>query len=81
MFLYEYQIAIGTDDVYKSAEVVSLVTQELGGKITRQPGPIPGLNTKITSFLDPDGWKTVSFHYNYRCLTIFYLFDSESNAD
>ncbi|KAK4588367.1 hypothetical protein RGQ29_019374 [Quercus rubra] len=53
------QIAIGTDDVYKSAEVVSLVTQELGGKITRQPGPIPGLNTKITSFLDPDGWKTV----------------------
>ncbi|KAJ0082856.1 hypothetical protein Patl1_10008 [Pistacia atlantica] len=53
------QIAIGTDDVYKSAEVVNLVTQELGGKITRQPGPIPGLNTKITSFLDPDGWKTV----------------------
>ncbi|KAL3345566.1 hypothetical protein AABB24_024500 [Solanum stoloniferum] len=53
------QIAIGTDDVYKSAEVVNLVTQELGGKITRQPGSIPGLNTKITSFLDPDGWKTV----------------------
>ncbi|KAL2341291.1 hypothetical protein Fmac_009231 [Flemingia macrophylla] len=53
------QVAIGTDDVYKSAEVVNLVTQELGGKITRQPGPIPGLNTKITAFLDPDGWKTV----------------------
>ncbi|BAT77369.1 hypothetical protein VIGAN_01547600 [Vigna angularis var. angularis] len=53
------QIAIGTDDVYKSAEVVSQVIQEVGGKITRQPGPIPGLNTKITSFLDPDGWKTV----------------------
>jgi lactoylglutathione lyase len=53
------QIAIGTDDVYKSGEVVNLVIQELGGKITRQPGPIPGLNTKITSFLDPDGWKTV----------------------
>ncbi|PNY15106.1 lactoylglutathione lyase-like protein, partial [Trifolium pratense] len=51
-------VAIGTDDVYKSAEVVDIVTQELGGKITRQPGPIPGLNTKITSFLDPDGWKT-----------------------
>jgi lactoylglutathione lyase len=47
--------------VYKSAEVVNLVTQELGGKITRQPGPIPGINTKITSFLDPDGWKSVSF--------------------
>ncbi|KAM1884031.1 hypothetical protein ACFX13_005315 [Malus domestica] len=53
------QIAISTDDVCKSAEAVNLVTQELGGKITRQPGPIPGLNTKITSFLDPDGWKTV----------------------
>ncbi|KAH1231502.1 putative lactoylglutathione lyase [Glycine max] len=53
------QVAIGTDDVYKSAEVVNIVTQELGGKITRQPGPVPGLNTKITSFLDPDGWKTV----------------------
>ncbi|XP_028762981.1 lactoylglutathione lyase GLX1-like [Neltuma alba] len=53
------QVAIGTDDVYKSAEVVNHVIQELGGKITRQPGPIPGINTKITSFLDPDGWKTV----------------------
>ncbi|BAT87465.1 hypothetical protein LR48_Vigan09g207400 [Vigna angularis] len=53
------QVAISTDDVYKSAEVVNIVTQELGGKITREPGPIPGLNTKITSFLDPDGWKTV----------------------
>ncbi|RHN64982.1 putative lactoylglutathione lyase [Medicago truncatula] len=53
------QIAVGTDDVYKSADVVNLVTQELGGKITRQPGPIPGLNTKVVSFLDPDGWKTV----------------------
>ncbi|XP_057764906.1 lactoylglutathione lyase GLX1 isoform X1 [Salvia miltiorrhiza] len=55
-----FQIAISTDDVYKSAEVVNVVIQELGGQITRQPGPIPGLNTKITSFLDPDGWKTVS---------------------
>nr|BAK22529.1 glyoxalase I homolog 1 [Allium cepa] len=53
------QIAISTEDVYKSAEAVDLVTKELGGKITRQPGPIPGINTKITSFLDPDGWKTV----------------------
>ncbi|XP_022142112.1 putative lactoylglutathione lyase [Momordica charantia] len=53
------QIAIGTDDVYKSAEVVKQVHEELGGKITRQPGPLPGLGTKIVSFLDPDGWKTV----------------------
>ncbi|XP_078437174.1 lactoylglutathione lyase GLX1-like [Wolffia australiana] len=53
------QVAISTTDVYKSAEIVNAVTQELGGKITRQPGPIPGINTKITSFLDPDGWKVV----------------------
>ncbi|KAF5729066.1 putative lactoylglutathione lyase [Tripterygium wilfordii] len=53
------QVAISTDDVYKSGEVVNVVTQELGGKITRQAGPIPGINTKIVSFLDPDGWKTV----------------------
>lgn len=58
--VYLLQVAIGTNDVYKSAEVVNLVSQELGGKITRQPGPLPGINTKITSFLDPDGWKTVS---------------------
>ncbi|KMZ64007.1 Lactoylglutathione lyase [Zostera marina] len=53
------QVAISTDDVYKSAEAVKIVIEELGGKITRQPGPIPGINTKITAFLDPDGWKVV----------------------
>ncbi|KAL0694381.1 hypothetical protein Bca4012_061561 [Brassica carinata] len=53
------QIAIGTDDVYKSGEVVKMVNKELGGKITREPGPLPGIGTKIVSFLDPDGWKTV----------------------
>lgn len=58
------QVAISTEDVYKSAEVVDAVTKELGGKITRQPGPIPGLNTKITSFLDPDGWKVVLVDHN-----------------
>ncbi|CAA7014931.1 unnamed protein product [Microthlaspi erraticum] len=49
------QIAIGTDDVYKTAEAVKL----FGGKITREPGPLPGLSTKITACLDPDGWKSV----------------------
>ncbi|KAM7257594.1 hypothetical protein ACFE04_013335 [Oxalis oulophora] len=48
------QIAIGTDDVYKTAEGV----KAFGGKITREPGPLPGINTKITACLDPDGWKT-----------------------
>ncbi|XP_056172944.1 lactoylglutathione lyase-like [Syzygium oleosum] len=51
--------AIGTNDVYKNAAAVALVTQELGGKIIRPPGPNPVTNTKMTSFLDPDGRKTV----------------------
>ncbi|KAK4778002.1 hypothetical protein SAY87_018189 [Trapa incisa] len=49
------QIAIGTDDVYRTAEAVKLY----GGKVTRKPGPLPGINTKIMACLDPDGWKTV----------------------
>ncbi|XP_059658003.1 probable lactoylglutathione lyase, chloroplastic [Cornus florida] len=49
------QIAIGTDDVYKTAEVVKLC----GGKIILEPGPLPGINTKVTACLDPDGWKSV----------------------
>jgi len=49
------QIAVGTDNVYKTAEAV----RTFGGKITREPGPLPGINTKITACLDPDGWKSV----------------------
>ncbi|KAL5558683.1 hypothetical protein UlMin_034894 [Ulmus minor] len=49
------QIAIGTNDVYKTAEAIKLS----GGKIILEPGPLPGINTKITACLDPDGWKTV----------------------
>ncbi|KAL1328891.1 hypothetical protein AAHE18_12G001400 [Arachis hypogaea] len=46
-------IAIGTNDVYKSAEAIKLC----GGKIIHEPGPLPGINTKIAVCLDPDGWK------------------------
>ncbi|XP_066351318.1 lactoylglutathione lyase-like [Miscanthus floridulus] len=56
------QVAIGTNDVYKSTALVDLATKELGGKILRQPGPLPGINTKIASFVDPDGWKVACFH-------------------
>lgn len=47
------QIAIGTNDVYKTAEAIKLC----GRKIIREPGPLPGINTKIVACLDPDGWK------------------------
>lgn len=57
LVFYYFQIAIGTDDVYKTAEAIKL----FGGKVTREPGPLPGINTKITACLDPDGWKSVRF--------------------
>ncbi|KGN64513.1 lactoylglutathione lyase GLX1 [Cucumis sativus] len=53
------QVVIGTDDVYKSAEIVNLITKELGGEITQPPSLDSQINSKITSFLDPDGWKIV----------------------
>ncbi|XP_075107283.1 putative lactoylglutathione lyase isoform X2 [Nicotiana tabacum] len=49
------QIAVGTDDVYKTAEAIKLY----GGEIVLEPGPLPGINTKIMACVDPDGWKTV----------------------
>lgn len=46
-------------DVYKTAETVKALSGELGGKVVREAGPLPGLKTKITSIEDPDGWKVV----------------------
>lgn len=67
------QIAIGTDDVYKTAEAIKLC----GGKITREPGPLPGINTKITACLDPDGWKTVFYFAREVYLQFFQAFVSD----
>ena len=39
-------------DVYKTAEDIKAA----GGKVTREPGPLPGLKTKIMSTVDPDGY-------------------------
>jgi len=49
------QVAISTKDVYKTAEQI----RAAGGKITREPGPVPGIGTKILATTDPDGWKYV----------------------
>lgn len=64
------QIAIGTNDVYKTAEAIKLC----GGEIILEPGPLPGINTKIVACLDPDGWKLVSpfNRFPYMCFVIFF---------
>ena len=49
------QVAISTKDVYKTAEQI----RAAGGAITREPGPVPGIGTKICATTDPDGWKVV----------------------
>jgi lactoylglutathione lyase len=49
------QVAISTDDVYKSAEAIKAA----GGQVTREPGPVPGIGTKILATVDPDGYKYV----------------------
>lgn len=67
-FVFE-QIAIGTNDVYKTAEAIKLS----GGKIIRDPGPLPGINTKIVVCLDPDGWKLVRI-FQFVCLYVIYYY-------
>ncbi len=40
-------------DVYKTAEQIKAA----GGKVTKEPGAIPGLGTKVMACTDPDGYK------------------------
>eukprot|EP00612_Vaucheria_litorea_P000175 CAMPEP_0171451896 /NCGR_PEP_ID=MMETSP0945-20130129/218_1 /TAXON_ID=109269 /ORGANISM="Vaucheria litorea, Strain CCMP2940" /LENGTH=297 /DNA_ID=CAMNT_0011976449 /DNA_START=127 /DNA_END=1020 /DNA_ORIENTATION=+ len=49
------QIAVSTADVYEAAKHV----QEAGYNVTREPGPVPGIGTKVTALRDPDGFKIV----------------------
>ena len=49
------QVAVSTKDVYKTAEQIKAA----GGVVTREPGPVPGIGTKICACVDPDGWKIV----------------------
>ena len=49
------QIAVSTKDVYKTAERIKAG----GWELTREPGPVSGIGTKICATVDPDGWKTV----------------------
>lgn len=49
------QIAVSTPDVYVLADTM----KKNGITPTREPGPVPGIGTKITAVRDPDGYKIV----------------------
>jgi lactoylglutathione lyase len=49
------QVAIGSDDVYKTCEDI----KAKGGTITKEAFEIPGIGTKICATTDPDGYKIV----------------------
>jgi lactoylglutathione lyase len=46
-------VAVGVPDVAKACEKV----RALGGKVTREPGPVKGGTSVIAFVEDPDGYK------------------------
>lgn len=46
-------IAIGVDDIYQTCDRI----KQLGGKVTREPGPMKHGSTVIAFTEDPDGYK------------------------
>ncbi len=50
-------IAIGVPDVAATCDAVRAKAAELGGGITREPGPVQGGRTIIAFITDPDGYE------------------------
>jgi len=46
-------LAVGVDDIYATCETI----KNLGGKVTREPGPMKHGKTVIAFIEDPDGYK------------------------
>lgn len=46
-------IALGVDDIYATCDKI----KSLGGKVTREPGPMKHGSTNIAFVEDPDGYK------------------------
>lgn len=46
-------IALGVDDIYAACNKIKM----LGGKVTREPGPVKGGSTHIAFITDPDGYQ------------------------
>ena len=50
-------IAIGVSDMAATCAGLRTKAAELGGAITREPGPVAGGSTVIAFISDPDGYK------------------------
>jgi lactoylglutathione lyase len=50
-------IAIGAADIAAVCDRVRATSAELGGRVTREPGPVQGGSTVIAFVTDPDGYK------------------------
>jgi lactoylglutathione lyase len=46
-------LALGVDDIYSTCDSI----KALGGKVTREPGPVKGGSTHIAFITDPDGYQ------------------------
>ncbi|MCL1065788.1 lactoylglutathione lyase [Shewanella olleyana] len=46
-------LALGVDDIYAACENIN----RLGGKVTREPGPVKGGETHIAFITDPDNYQ------------------------
>ncbi len=46
-------LALGVDDIYAACDNI----KALGGKVTREPGPVKGGSTHIAFITDPDGYQ------------------------
>ncbi|KMV30383.1 lactoylglutathione lyase [Photobacterium swingsii] len=46
-------LALGVDDIYLACDKI----KSLGGKVTREPGPVKGGTTHIAFITDPDGYQ------------------------
>jgi len=46
-------LALGVEDIYAACDSI----KELGGNVTREPGPVKGGSTHIAFITDPDGYQ------------------------
>ncbi|MEH6452123.1 MAG: lactoylglutathione lyase [Psychromonas sp.] len=46
-------LALGVNDIYNTCDNI----KALGGKVTREPGPVKGGSTHIAFITDPDGYQ------------------------